>query len=62
MHLQFLIEDMSGEILICKVMNKLKEEGQTFTYDCKAFKGIGGFKTSGRTTDVKTNKLLNDLV
>lgn len=61
MHLQFLVEDISGEVLIEKVMEKLAEEGRQFTYDCKSFKGIGGFKKSGKISDVKTNKLLNDL-
>lgn len=61
MHLQFLIEDTSGEILIHKVMEKLRNEGARFTYDCKAFRGIGGFKGSGKASDIKTNRLLNDL-
>lgn len=62
MHLQFLIEDFSGEILINKVMQKLMEEYTQFTYDCKSFKGIGGFKNCGNIKDVKTNKILNDLL
>lgn len=61
MHLQFLLEDMSGEILIHKVMDKLRGESDGFTYDCKAFRGIGGFKGGSSGKDVKTNKLLNDL-
>lgn len=44
MHFQFLIEDKSGSILIEKIMNKLEKENRQFTYNCKAFKGIGGFK------------------
>ena len=62
MHLQFLIEDMSGEVLIHKVMEKLISEGHLFTYDCKSFKGIGGFKNRGNVKDIKTNKLLTDLL
>jgi len=61
MHLQFLVEDISGKVLIDRVMEKLVEEGRQFTYDCKSFKGIGGFKKKGKISDVKTNKLLNDL-
>lgn len=61
MHLQFLIEDMSGEVLIKHVMNKLVLNRQSVTYDCKAFKGIGGFKKCTSKSGVKTNKLLNDL-
>ena len=44
MHIQFLIEDMSGEVLIRHVMGKLLIGNGSVTYDCKAFKGIGGFK------------------
>lgn len=44
MHIQFLIEDMSGEVLIRHVMRKLLIGNGSVTYDCKAFKGIGGFK------------------
>lgn len=59
MHIQFLIEDLSGQVLIQKVMEKL---AGSFTYDCKPFKGIGGFKKKEKVTDIKTNKLLTDLV
>lgn len=62
MHLQFLLEDMSGEVLIHKVMTKLMSEVHSFTYDCKSFKGIGGFKSHGSVNDIKTNKLLSDLL
>lgn len=62
MHFQFLIEDWSGEILIDKVMQKLLVEDEPFTYDCKSFKGIGGFKKHDHVKDVKTNKLLTDLL
>lgn len=62
MHFQFLVEDMSGGIFIKHVMEKLKEENSEFTYDCKTFKGIGGFRKSGKVNDIKTNKLLDDLV
>lgn len=61
MHFQFLIEDMSGEIFIRHVMDKLRREGNDFTYDTKAFKGIGGFKNTCKVKDIKTNKLLSDL-
>lgn len=62
MHFQFLIEDMSGEILVRHVMKKLSEEGNEFTFDVKAFKGIGGFRNTCKIKDIKTNKLLNDLL
>lgn len=60
MHFQFLVEDYSGSVLISKVMQKLSEEAE-FTFDIKAFKGIGGFKGNGNVKDIKTNKLLTDL-
>ena len=41
MHLQFLIEDMSGEVLIRHIMDKLVMGKESVTYDSKAFKGIG---------------------
>lgn len=60
MHFQFLIEDYSGAVLINKVMSKFGNR-YNFTYDCKAFKGIGGFRSGHNVKDVKTNKLLSDL-
>lgn len=62
MHFQFLIEDNSGKILVDKVMQKLSGEGMQFSYDSKAFKGIGGYGKKKSVKDVKTNKLLTDLV
>lgn len=61
MHFQFLIEDRSGEVLIRHVMEKFRIAGNSFTFDVKSFKGIGGFKNSVKVKDIKTNKLLNDL-
>lgn len=64
MHFQFLIEDNSGKELICQVMEKLKAEHADceMTFDCKSFRGIGGFRRAqSQPGNVKTNKLLNDL-
>lgn len=61
MHFQFLIEDYSGEVFIRHVMDKLIYQYNNITYDCKAFRGLGGFKISGDVNKVKTDKLLNDL-
>lgn len=60
-HFQFLIEDISGKNLICRVMEKIQAEVGEFTYDCKSFKGIGGLKLGGNASQIKTDKLLNDL-
>lgn len=61
MHFQFLIEDWSGEVLIRHVMENIKKEDPKVSYDCKSFGGIGGFRKTSKLSDVKTNKLLNDL-
>lgn len=61
LHFQFLVEDMSGEILITNIMEKLIAEKNDISYDCKSFKGIGGLKKSNNVQRTKTNKLLNDL-
>ena len=60
MHFQFLVEDDSTNKLIEAVMIKLlrKYSEKKITFDCKAFKGIGGFvkgKAPG-TEDRKTSK------
>ena len=61
MHFQFLVEDSSGEILIRHIMRKFLQENKEISYDCKSFKGIGGFRVSSKASEVKTKKLLNDL-
>lgn len=61
MHFQFLIEDISGEVLIRHIMEKIQQE-DIVTYDCKSFKGIGGLKKSANANTVKTDKLLSDLL
>ena len=62
LYFQFLIEDISGEVLIGHIMDKLQRKYEYVTYNCKSFKGIGGLKPGGSAKAVKTNKLLNDLV
>lgn len=61
MHFQFLIEDMSGGILIKQVMDKLVTMYPEITCDYKAFHGIGGFQKKWSPNIAKTQKLLNDL-
>lgn len=61
MHFQFLIEDQSGKPLIDAVMNKVKESNEALSYDCKSFRGIGGFTNKNTVKETKTGKLLNDL-
>lgn len=62
MYFQYLIEDQSGEILIRQIMQKLLLRYPEVTYDCKSFKGIGGFAKKTTVREIKTGKLLNDLV
>ena len=60
-HFVFLIEDMSSEILITKIMDKIKNKHELITYECKSFHGIGGFTKKNTVKETKTGKLLNDL-
>lgn len=60
-HFQFLVEDLSGEKLIRRVMEKIQMTADGISYDCKSFKGIGGLKVGSNAAQVKTDKLLNDL-
>lgn len=63
MYFQFLIEDMSSEILIRHVMNKIKMKYQDkeIYYDSRSFSGIGHLKNSGNLFERKGGNLLNNL-
>ena len=63
MYLQFLVEDQSGAALIHTIMPNVLSRfpGATVYYDCKHFKGIGGFSKGETPKKIKTQKLLNDL-
>ncbi len=61
MHFQYLIEDQSGAVLIRLLMRKIVELYPDVTYDCKGFRGIGGFTKKNTIKETKTGKLLNDL-
>lgn len=61
MHIQFLIEDKSSEVLINELMLKLSRENSQITYNCKSFRGIGGFTKKNTVKETRTGKLLNDL-
>jgi hypothetical protein len=64
MYIQFLIEDMSTEILVNHVMEKFKyiHPENKISYKIKSFRGIGHLPTEGKTViERKTGKLLNDL-
>lgn len=62
MHFQFLIEDQSGGILINHIIQKLLLMYPNNTFDCKSFRGIGGFTKKNTVKETKTGKLLNDLI
>lgn len=61
MYFYFLIEDESGKRLIDAVMQKIQVEYKNVFYECKAFRGIGGFTKKNTVKETKTGKLLNDL-
>lgn len=61
MHFQFLIEDQSSATLIEILMQKISIENEGITFDCKAFKGLGGFTKKNTVKETKSGKLLNDL-
>ena len=54
-------EDQSGAALIRILMQKIVELYPNATYDCKGFRGIGGFTRKNTIKETKTGKLLNDL-
>ena len=61
MHFQFLIEDQSSAVLIEILMQNLISQNPAVTYNCKYFKGIGGFTKKNTVKETKSGKLLNDL-
>ena len=61
MYFQFLIEDPSGQILVERVMEKIKAVHPGMEYSCKSFHGIGGFTRRNTVKETKDGKLLNDL-
>lgn len=63
MYFQFLIEDLSTEILIKHVINKLKEKypDRDIYADTKSFKGIGQLSMKGSLMERKGGNLLNNL-
>lgn len=61
MHFQFLIEDQSGAALIEILMQRISLINEDITYNCKPFKGLGGFTKKNTVKETKSGKLLNDL-
>lgn len=61
MHFQFLIEDQSGAALIEILMQRISLINGSITYNCKPFKGLGGFTKKNTVKETKSGKLLNDL-
>ena len=61
-YIEILIEDQSGEILVKNIMDKYITEIPGITYKIHSFKGIGKIpKKVNKLSQVKTQKLLNDL-
>lgn len=61
MHFQYLIEDQSSKTLIDQIMTRTIKNADADTYNCKSFKGIGGFTKKNTVKEMHTGKLLNDL-
>lgn len=61
MYFQFLIEDQSSAALIEILMDKIIALHPNNQYNCKSFRGIGGFTRKNTIKETKTGKLLNDL-
>lgn len=63
MYIQFLIEDISGEILIDAIMKNYIEERSVnnVEYNILSYKGIGGFAKGRDARNIKSQHLLNDL-
>lgn len=61
MHFQFLIEDQSSAVLIEILMQRISLTNEHVTFNCKSFKGIGGFTKKNTVKETKSGKLLNDL-
>ena len=63
MYFQFLIEDLSTEILIGHVMEKLQKKypDKVVCYDTKSFNGIGHLRITGNLMERKGGNLLNNL-
>ena len=61
MYFQFLIEDQSSTVLIERIMSNIIMDDSIDTYNCKTFKGIGGFTKKNTVKETHSGKLLNDL-
>lgn len=61
MHFQFLIEDQSSAVLIETLMQHISLQNEAVTFNCKSFKGLGGFTKKNTVKETKSGKLLNDL-
>ena len=61
MHFQFLIEDQSSAALIEILMGRISSTNESITFNCKPFRGIGGFTKKNTVKETKSGKLLNDL-
>lgn len=63
MRIEFLVEDISGKILLEEIMKKYIHEMPLFPieYSILPYKGIGGFVKGADAGNVKAQQLLNDL-
>jgi hypothetical protein len=63
MYIQFLVEDLSGGVLIDKIMTHYKADSNVsdFDYDIKTYKGIGKYNIGLKAEVEKSNYLLTEL-
>lgn len=61
-HIEILVEDKSGGILVEQVLDKFIKDKQNIAYRIHSFKGIGKIPLkANRVSQIKTKRLLTDL-
>lgn len=61
-HIEVLLEDSSGKILVENILKKYAAGDKNFSYNLKSFRGIGKLpRQGGKISDIKTGMLLTDL-
>ena len=61
-HIEFLVEDASGKLILEKLMEKYSEQRKNISFRIKGFKGIGRLpKRFDKISMIKTQSLLHDL-
>lgn len=62
MHIEFLVEDASGQELLSQIMKKYVEENNiSIRYNFKSYKGIGSINKGKKADMIKSEQLLSEL-